>query len=381
MSKKILISAGEPSGDTHASRLIKELKALECGISFFGIGCAGMEAEGVRLLERMDKAAVVGVWEVFSKLSFIRGLFDKIGGEIDKEKPSLAILVDYPGFNMRLARMLKDRGIPVVYYITPQVWAWGAWRIAEIKKYVTKALTIFDFEREVFEKNGVTAVFTGHPLLDAPLKRVSKNEASSALGLDPDKFTVALLPGSRHLEIKNLMKVLLGAAAIISSRKSGVQFLVSKVPGIPKESYGMDTARGINVKMVETDINTCLSAADFVIACSGTVTLEVALAEKPMLITYITSPITYFFGRLFVTIPYIGLANIILRDHVVPELLQYEATPENIANASLEIISSDERMSRISARLKAIKSILGGPGASKRAARAVMEVLNGVSPN
>ena len=373
MTKRILISAGESSGDLHASNLIKELKHLNGDLEFFGIGCNKMESVGVRLLERMDSLSIVGVWEIFSKLKIIRDIFKKIEREIEKNKTDFAILIDYPGFNLPLAKMLSKKGIPCIYYITPQMWVWGSWRIKKFKAYIKKALVIFKFEEDFMTHYGVPATFVGHPLLDEPYKAVPTKEAKANLGINPDEFTIALLPGSRPLEVKTILPKMFCAARLIKKEKD-VQFILSQSPNVKESTYG-SIPKDLDVTVVKSDIHKCLDAADFVFTSSGTVTLQIAIAEKPLVITYITSFLTYVMGRVVIQIPYLGLVNIIARKPVAPELIQWEANPRNMASNILKIISSPEKMKEMKEELKKIKASLGGPGASRRAAGIINDFL------
>jgi len=372
--KKILISAGEPSGDLHASSLIRSLKELDPDIVFTGIGCDKMEALGVKMLERMDRHSIIGVWEVVKHLSFIRGLFKKFENLVDAEKFDLAILVDYPGFNLELAKRLHKSGVPCVYYITPQVWAWGAWRIRAIKKYIKKALTILPFEADLFKRSGIDATFVGHPLLDVPARKISQPEARKMLNLAPDLYTLALLPGSRPSEVKNLLPAMIGAVSLIQGQKKNVQIVISKSPNVDKEVYGTAGTKDPS-PLRECDIGVILSASDLVITASGTVTLEVALYEKPMVITYITAPLTYALAKIFVTIRDIGLVNILRKELVAPELVQANCTPKKIAAACLEIISSVEKQAAMKREFALVKESLGTPGASRRAANIIYNLL------
>lgn len=372
MKKRILISAGESSGDLHASNLIKELLSCNSNIEFFGIGCNKMESLGVHLLERMDKHAIVGVWEVLANINFIRNLFKTFSKEVKRTPVDLAILVDYPGFNLLLAKMLNKHNIPCIYYITPQIWAWGKWRINTMKKFIKKALVILNFEESLYAKAGLDATFVGHPLLDEPYNLIPSKEARGSLGLKPDKFTIALLPGSRLMEIKRMLPVLIKTAILIK-QKMDVQFIISKSQntdeGIYRESLG-----GFDPLLIEGDIYTTLSAADFVLTASGTVTLQIALAEKPMAIIYITSMLTYLLAELFVKRP-IGLVNIIAGKQIVPELIQLDAKPKRLAATALDLISSNGKMDKMRADLRRVKETLGRPGASKRAAGIVNNFL------
>lgn len=372
--KKIFISAGESSGDLHASNLIKELKSINPDIEFSGIGCDKMEAAGARILHRMDSLSIVGLWEVFFKIKIIRGIFKIIEEELKINRPDLAVLVDYPGFNLELAKKFKKHNIPVIYYITPQVWAWGAWRIKTIRRYIKKAVVIFGFEEAFFKKHGVDAAFVGHPLLDEYHETFSETGSRKALGLAPDKFTIALLAGSRHLEVKRMLPVMLKAASIIKKSRPDIQFIVSESPNVGGRVY-KGVSKDSDIIRSGSNIYDILNASDFVITSSGTVTLQCAIFEKPMLITYITSFLTAFFVKILVRIPHIGLVNIIAGRPVAPEVLQYDASPDALAEKALEIIDSPERMEKMRNDLRNVKKNLGAKGASKRAAEIVAGYL------
>ena len=373
MTKNILIVAGEVSGDIHASHLVKNLKKLDPKIHFFGIGGKNLSGEGVEILMSIENLAIIGVWEILSKIPHIREAFAKIKKSVSKNPPDLAILVDYPGFNLRLARTLKKQGIPVVYYITPQVWAWGAFRIGGIKKYVDKALVILPFEEELFRRHGIDATFIGHPLLET-LKESSLNRSS--MGLDEKKLTLAILPGSREREVKCMLPIMLKACEIVSQEKPA-QFLLLRNSSVEDSLYDELIAQSsIEITSVKDDTRGCLAMSDFVFTSSGTATLETAIVEKPMLIIYKTSFLTALLFKIFARTPFIGLVNIIAKRRVSPELLQYDATPKRLAKEILKILSSKKEQELQIEGLREVKKILGTPGASERAARLILEFIS-----
>lgn len=370
MTKRVLISAGETSGDMHAANLANNLKKLDPDLEFFGIGAKKMEEAGVDLVERMDRFAIIGVWEAIVRLADIRRLYEKLLKRTGKTRPDVAILIDYPGFNLTLARKLKKTGIRVVYYITPQVWAWGGFRIHMIKKYVDKALVILRFEEALFKKHGVDAVFVGHPLLDREVSKSSLDRES--LHLAKDKFTIALLPGSRESEVKTLLPLMLKTASLIQKEKE-VQFVLLKSSGVDEKIYaGALEKSGLPVAVIKEDTYGCLSLCDFVFVASGTATLESAIMEKPMLITYKTSFLTSLLFKIFARTRFIGLVNVIAGREISPEILQYDATAPNLASGILSIISSKEKMEKQVQDLRQVKHVLGTPGASLRAAREIL---------
>lgn len=370
MTKRVLISAGETSGDMHAANLANNLKKLDPDLEFFGIGAKKMEEAGVDLVERMDRFAIIGVWEAIVRLADIRRLYEKLLKRTGKTRPDVAILIDYPGFNLTLARKLKKTGIRVVYYITPQVWAWGGFRIHMIKKYVDKALVILRFEEALFKKHGVDAVFVGHPLLDREVSKSSLDRES--LHLAKDKFTIALLPGSRESEVKTLLPLMLKTASLIQKEKE-VQFVLLKSSGVDEKIYaGALEKSGLSIAVIKEDTYGCLSLCDFVFVASGTATLESAIMEKPMLITYKTSFLTSLLFKIFARTRFIGLVNVIAGREISPEILQYDATAPNLASGILSIISSKEKMEKQVQDLRQVKHVLGTPGASLRAAREIL---------
>ena len=373
MRKTVLIAAGEISGDIHASALIENLKKLNPELDFFGIGGKRMEASGINLVERMDKHSIVGVWEAIVKLWDIGKIYKKIMAAVLRKKPVAAILIDYPGFNLTLARSLKKKGIRVVYYITPQVWAWGASRIRLIKKYVDKAIVILKFEEDLFKKHGIDAAFVGHPLLDRKPQNACPDRKS--LNLAEAKFTVALLPGSRESEVKKMLPVML-KTSLLMLKKGGVQFVLLKNSGVEENIYTEITAKsGFSPAALKDNTYGCLALADFVFTSSGTATLESAIMEKPMLITYRTSFLTAFLFKFFARTRFIGLVNIIAKKEIAPEVLQYDARPEKLAAEITSFILSPEKLKKQLHDIRQVKSLLGTPGASLRAARIIKRLI------
>lgn len=375
MKKNVLIVAGESSGDIHAANLIANLKTLKPDLFFFGIGGKKMASAGVTLLENIEKLSIIGVSEVFQKLGHVRRAYKKVADKVRNIRPDVAILVDYPGFNLRLAKLLKKRGIPVVYYITPQVWAWGKSRIRLIKKYVDKAIVILKFEEDLFRKCGIDATFVGHPLLDQ--KTAVNAPDKKSLGLKEGAFTIALLPGSRETEVKNMLPVMLKTAGLLAKKMGErVQFVLMKSSGVGETIYsGILKESNAAVASVEDNTCGCLAISDFVFTASGTATLESAIMQRPMLITYKTSLLTGLLFKFFVKIRFIGLVNIIAGREVAPEILQYDATPARLEKCISSIISSNEKLSHQINSLRRVTRELGTPGASLRAARIIKTFL------
>ncbi|MFA5146695.1 MAG: lipid-A-disaccharide synthase [Candidatus Omnitrophota bacterium] len=374
--KKILIVAGEPSGDLHASNLVKDLKSLDPSLRFFGLGGNLSREAGVDVVYDISKLALIGLVEVIKNLSAVKAARSAVIGRIGRERPDLAILVDYPGFNLRLARYLKKRGIPVVYYISPQVWAWGAGRIKIIKECVRKVVVFFKFEEELYRRHGIEAEWVGHPLMETVKATLPRSETLKRYGLSQDKMTVALLPGSRTLEVTALLTPMLSAAALIKNRVKNVQFVIAKFKDLPAALYkNIMKGSGVDIALAEGDTYNIVAAADFAIVASGTATLETALLGKPFLLVYKVNFLTYVASQIVLRTPFLGLANIIAGREIVPELLQFDVTPEKIAERAVSILADDKRRAGIVSSLRSVAASLGTPGASERAARAIFPLL------
>jgi lipid-A-disaccharide synthase len=376
MLKSILIVAGEPSGDLHASNLVKDLKTLKTDIEFFGLGGSLCKEAGVDIEFDIKKLAVIGLVDVLKNIFTIGTVFKGILKKVGSRKTDLAILIDYPGFNLRLARELSKRGIPVIYYISPQVWAWGADRITIIKECVAKILVLFKFEEDLYKKNGVNAEFVGNPLLETVKTTLPKDEILKKYGLSKEKPIIALLPGSRTMEVKTLLGIIVGSAGIIAKELPGAQFVVAKYKHLPAALYE-ETLKGspLDIKIVDGDAYNILGVSDLAIVASGTATLETAIIGTPFVITYKVSLVNYIAYKIVAKIKELGLVNVVAGRIIVPEFLQYEATPEKIARGSLEILRDSSKRTAMISELERVKSSLGAPGASMRAAGAILPYL------
>ena len=375
-TKKILIVCGEPSGDLHASNLVKDLKSLDSSIRFFGMGGSLCKKAGVEIAFDISDLALVGLVEVLKNIFTVGRAYQAVLKKADDEKLDLAILVDYPGFNLRLAAELKKRSIPVAYYISPQVWAWGRNRVNIIKRCVRKILVFFKFEEELYKTYGIDAEFVGHPLLDTVKMSIQKEEFLKKHGFSKDKPVLALLPGSRPNEVRTLLPVMAAAAAIIKKSDSGIQFAVSKHPDLEMGLY--DSAlkgSGIEAKLIEGGTYDLVGSSDLALVASGTATLETAIIGTPLVITYKVSFGTFVAYKIVSKTRFLGIVNIIAGREIAPEFLQYEATPENIAAKLSELIRDKSKLDAMRAELAKVKSSLGPPGASMRAARAILTTL------
>ncbi|MDP2912577.1 MAG: lipid-A-disaccharide synthase [Candidatus Omnitrophota bacterium] len=375
--KNILIVSGEPSGDLHAANLVNDLKGLNPGLRFFGIGGNRLKKAGVDIVFDISGLALVGAVEVLKNIFTVGRAYGAVISKIDAEKPDLAILVDYPGFNLRLAKALKKRSIPVVYYISPQVWAWGHDRVNIIKRCVAKILVFFKFEEELYKRYDVDAEFVGHPLLDTVRTALPKQEFLKKYGLAENKKTLALLPGSRRIEVKSLLRIMISAARLVEEALQDVQFVVSKHPDLPMSIYE-DAVRdsGPAIKFIEADMYDMVASSDFAIVASGTATLETAIIGTPLVIIYKASLITYCLYRLVAKIAFLGLVNIIAGKEIAPEFLQYDATPEKIAAKVTELLSDGNKLAGIREELARVKASLGPTGASMRAAHFILSLGN-----
>jgi len=373
--KKIMIIAGEASGDLHGASLASSLKDIDPDLRLIGMGGGKMIKAGVESYQNIEDLSVIGLGEVLSSLGKFTAVFRFLVGKLDSEKPDCVVLIDYPEFNLRFAKEAKKRNIPVVYYISPQIWAWRKGRVKIVREFVEKMLVIFAFEKEFYEKEAVAAEFVGHPLLDVVKPRFPKEEFLKLRGLAGNKRTLALLPGSRQIEVIRNLPVMLKASEIIKNRfGEDIQFVIAKPKEIKYEVYekilGGDASA---YKIIEDYPYDCINAADLVLVASGTATLETAILEKPMLIIYKVSLLTWLVGKMLVKIPDIGLVNIVAGARIVPEFIQFDATAEKIADEAIGLISSPEKINEIKINLRAVKEKLGGPGASRRAAEIILD--------
>jgi len=376
-AKKILIVAGEASGDLHAANLVKSIKELYPTSTFFGLGGKKLKAEGADLYKDLTRLAVVGFFEVLKNLKVFRKIFIELLKRIDKERPDLAILVDYPGFNLRLAEKLHQRNIPVIYYISPQIWAWGEKRIKIIKRTVSKMIVFFPFEEKLYKRHNIDASCVGHPLIDFVKPAFSKDEVFKRLKIDPNKITLALLPGSREKEIKTLLPIMLESAKVINEYFFGrIQFLILRSPAV-KEDIFQRAVSGyeLPLKVISDMTYDGLSASDFALVCSGTATLETALIGAPMAILYKVNFLTWVYIRLLIKIPYIGLVNVVRGEKIVEEFIQFDCYPQKICDYVIPLLHDKARLNRLKLELASIKDSLGRPGASLRAAQIVVDFL------
>ena len=375
--KHLVIVAGEASGDMHAAHLIETLKRLDPSITFSGLGGPKMRAAGVDLYEDLTKMAVVGFWEVVKHYKDIKKAFNLILKKIDETAVDAVILVDYPGFNLRLARELKKRNIKVIYYISPQVWAWKQKRVHFIKKNVDKMLVLFQFEKDLYANFGINVEFIGHPLIDTIKTHGAKESFLLSNNLSPEKLTIGILPGSREKEIENLLPVMLDAAKRLAGEFPQIQFLIIKAPTIARSSIKQYLQRNsLTCQIIDDNIHDGVNACELCMVASGTATLETAILQKPMVVVYKTSLLTWILAKLFVKIADIGLVNVVAGRRIVPECVQFQATGRRIAAELKNIFTDELKIADMKTNLKAVKESLGPGGASLRAAGEVLKTLN-----
>lgn len=372
---KVMISVGEASGDMHGANVATALKTARPGIHVFGMGGDLMRAAGVEIIHDIKDLGVFGLVEIVKKLPKQIGLRRSFAELMDRERPDVLVIIDYGGFNIPLAKVAKAKGIPVVYYIPPKVWAWGHWRAKGIAEAVEQIIVIFPFETDIYREAGANVSYVGNPLVDIARPSIGKNEAYRLFAADPDKPVVLLMPGSRVQEIGKLLPPMLAAAKIITEKVPDCQFYLPVASTISREIL-QDIINGYNVPIRLTSGNTydLMQISDIAIAASGTATLETSLLGVPTVIIYKVAGLTYFIGKLLVKTPHIGLPNIVAGRKIVPELLQQEATPENIAQETVAILTDSALHRHILEELDEVKQKIGEGGAIGRVANVILEV-------
>ena len=376
-SKKILLVAGEVSGDLHGSHLVEAIQRIEPEVQFSGVGGEGLERRGVKLLYPAHSLSVVGITEVFVKLRTILKALRGLKRSLQREKPDLVILIDFPEFNLRLAKIAHRRGIPILYYISPQVWAWRPKRIRLIAQLVRKMVVLFPFEVPLYEAAGVDVEWVGHPLLDIVKPTLPKEKAYQQFGLDPKQRTIGLLPGSRSHEVERLLPPLLASAHLLQKEIPDLQFVIPLAPGIPKTILSSRMKNiSVPVKVVEGFTYDVMNLSDLLITASGTATLEGAILGKPMIIIYKVSFPSYWIGRALIRVDHIGLVNLVAEKEIAPELIQKDVHPQRIADEALRILRDPILSRKMSESMGEVCQKLGKPGAAQRAARIVTSLLH-----
>jgi lipid-A-disaccharide synthase len=376
-TRKVLIVTGEASGDHHGALVVKALKKIDPSVFVYGIGGDELFQAGMEIRYHTRNLSVVGIFEVLSHFPKILQAYRAIKKDINQSPPDLVLLIDYPDFNLRIAKIAKKNNVPVFYYISPQIWAWRRRRAKKISRIVDRMAVIFPFEMPLYEKEGLDVHFVGHPLLDKDLTLMNRPSALRFFNINEDGPIIGLLPGSRPVEINRLFPIMLAAAQFIRRVFPSAQFILPVAQGISHEYIkNLMNQHTVDVKVVFNNFYQVIDICDIALVASGTATLETAIMGKPMVIIYKVSPLSYLIGKIMIQIPWIGLANIVAGKKIVPELIQGEVTPERISHEIVRILKDHKLMETMKIELSAIKKALGESGASYKVARLVYEKID-----
>lgn len=370
----VAVIAGEASGDQHGAKLIKAMQKKNPALFFCGIGGPALRQAGVRILVDASELTVVGITEVFSKLPGILKGMGTIKKLLKSLKPELLILIDFPDFNLHIAATAKKIGIPVLYYISPQIWAWRRGRVKRIGRLVDHMAVILPFEQQFYTTNHVPVTFVGHPLLDTPLPTADQIFTTGVEG----QVTIGLVPGSRDNEIARHLPVMLNTADILKDRLKQARFIISQAASVERKQIEMIVAQHpcrMNVEIISDGVEAVFERSDVIVAASGTVTLQAAIHGVPMVIIYKVSPISFMLGRAMIRVPNIGLVNLVAGRQLVPEFVQNAANAENISSAVEEMLTDRIKLNHLKKQLFALRDVMGGAGASDRVAELALGML------
>jgi lipid-A-disaccharide synthase len=373
-AKRVFISAGELSGDIHGGNLVSALKKLEPGLNITAIGGDNMATAGAELIHHIRETSFMGFAEVIKHLPAVRRLWKTTLNHLETIKPNLVIVIDYPGFNLRLAKALTKRHIPVIYYISPQVWAWRASRVEKIKRYTDQVLCILPFEEEWFQKRGVPARFVGHPLLDQIAKEQQKNETVQSIRPPAAKPFIGIFPGSRQQEVERHLPVMIDTIHRLKKKFPEIKAAVAIAPEINLEQFYANKRDDLFL-WIKNRNHQIIGESDGLIMASGTATLEATILQKPFTVIYKMSGISYRLGKWLIKVPFITIGNLIADQQIVTEFIQTYATPSNIANEMEAIILNQAYRERIVRSLAEVTRQLGAAGASERAAKIILSYL------
>jgi len=377
LSLRLLLSCGEASGDLYAGALTRELRTLVPSINVAGLGGPQLEAAGGRLLDDYRELSVTGLVEWIPKLPRLLAARRRLVAAARAQRPDALVLIDFSGFNFRLAPAIKRLGVPVIYYISPQLWASRAGRLATIRAIADRVLVIFPFEVAIYESGSVPVEFVGHPLVDLTKPSATRDRFLADRGLNPSSPTIAILPGSRPNEVARILPTLAAAAGLIRRGVQGAQFVVARAPRLDDALFDALRGDGVGVPftLVEGDADTVLASADVALTASGTATVQAALHDTPMVVVYRMTPLSFQLARRVVKVDTIGMVNLIAGEKIVPELVQDAFTAEAVAREAIDIMTDARRAARIREGLARVRGRLGGPGASRRAAEAILRVI------
>ncbi len=377
MTQRLLLVAGEASGDLHGGNLARVLRARQPTLHLLGVGGRRMREAGVELLFDIRDLAVVGAVEALHSLRTLWTVYRTLLDEVERAPVAAVLLIDFPGFNLKLAKAMAQRGIPVLYYIAPQVWAWHPGRVKKIRRWVRKLFVILPFEPALYREAGIDAEFVGHPLLDLVHTRGAKADACRLCGLDPAAPIVGILPGSRRSELHYLLRPMLDAAAQIRTQITTAQFILPLAETLqPADVQEALKAAALPVRLVQRQTYEVMQAADVLLVASGTATLEAALIGTPMVIVYKAHLLTYLLARLLMRVSAIGLPNVIAGRAIVPELWQSDVTAANMAAQALTLLTQPERATTMCMELATLRSQLGAPGVPERVASGILRYLD-----
>ncbi len=372
MVKRVMIIAGEASGDLHGSGVVRELKKAQKGLDVYGVGGEHMRRAGMHLVFHINELGFMGFVEVLKHLPFVKIMERTLESILKFKKPDVLVLIDYPGFNLRFARIAKKYNVKIIYYISPQVWAWHKSRVRQIRELVDKMLVIFPFEVDFYRKENVDVEFVGHPLLEVLQSHMSRKNFCRRYGIDGTKKILGLLPGSRRQEIENILPVMLSAAKNIAY-ESDMEVAVGVAPTL-EEKYFRALFPMNGVHLVSGATYDLMDHADFALVTSGTATIETACFATPMFVVYKTSWLTYLIGRLLVRVRNIGMVNIVAGKEIVPEFVQHAASVKNLVREALGLLGNETRLASMKEELSKVKDMLGAVGASRRVAKCILQM-------
>ena len=372
MVKRVMMIAGEASGDLHGAGVVRELKRLQKNLDVYGVGGENMRREGMHLIYHINELGFMGFVEVLKHLPFIRVMMYTLEQILKFKKPDVLVLIDYPGFNLRFARVAKKYGVKIIYYISPQVWAWHKSRVKQIRELVDKMLVIFPFEVDFYRKEKVNVEFVGHPLLEVLESHMSRKNFCKRYGIDGTRKILGLFPGSRRQEVENILPVMLSAARQIA-HEADMDVALGVAPTL-EEKYVKTLFPLDGIHLVSGATYDLMEHSDFAIVTSGTATLETACFGTPMFVVYRTSWLTYLIGRLLVRVRNIGMVNIVAGKQIVPEFVQQGASAKNLVREALRLFRDEKRLSGMKAELSKVKSLLGELGASRRVADRILQI-------